>query len=162
MGTFATTTSLDTLMVDTEFDTATTSLCSQLITQAENEIRKRLAKRYDVSSAYFQTSTSTPPMVTTLCEWLTQGYMYENLSRGGKDAYSRADRFLKKAMDNIDDIVDYKANLQDSSGSVITEATESLPMYSTSDDYHDTFGEDDPLNWNVDSDKLSDIADERD
>ena len=162
MSTFCTTTSLDILMVDTEFDTATTALASSLIIDAENEIRKRLSKRYDVSSASFQTSTSIPPMVTTLCECLSLGYMYENLSRDGKDAYARSDRFLKKAFDNMDAIVDYKANLLNSAGSSLSESTESLPMYSTTKDYHDTFAEDDALKWGVDGDKLNAISTERD
>ena len=162
MSTFATTTSLDVLMVGTTFDTATTVLCSALIIDAENEIRKRLSKRYDVSSAAFQTSTSVPPIVTTLCEWLTIGYMYENLSRGGKDAYARADRFLDKAHKNMDDILDYKANIADSTGAAISESTESLPMFSNTKDYADTFAEDSPLDWAVDGDKLDDIKDGRD
>jgi len=148
-------------MVDTTFNTATTALCSSLIIDAENEIRKRLSKRYDVSADAFQTSTSTPPMVTTLCEWLTMGYMYENLSRGGTEAFGRADRFLKKANDNIDDILNFKANILNTTGSTIAEGSESLPMYSNSDDYSSTFDEDDPLKWTVDKDKLDDISDDR-
>lgn len=162
MGTLATTTSLDTLMVDTSFDTATTSLASKCITNAENKVRERLSKRYDTSSDQFQTSTSVPPVVTTLTEWLSMGYMYENLSRGGNDAFKRADRYIQKAMDNIDDILAYKANIVDSSGDLLAESVESMPTYSNSDDYHDTFGEDDPLDWAVDSDKIDDIASERD
>ena len=40
MGKYATTTSLEVLMVGTTFDTATTSLASKLITHAENEVNK--------------------------------------------------------------------------------------------------------------------------
>lgn len=162
MGTMATTTSLDTRMVDTTFNTATTSLCTARITDAENEIRKILSKRYDVSADAFQTSTSVPPMLTTLCEWLTMGFMYEDLSRGGLDGFGRSDRYIKKAMENLNDIVDYKVNLVNTSGSLISESTESLPMFSNTKDYTDTFAEDNPTNWAVDSDKLDDIADERD
>jgi hypothetical protein len=148
-------------MVGTTFDTATTSLATECITNAENKIREILSKRYDVSSAAFQTSTSTPPVVQTLCKWLATGYMYENLSRGGKDAFTRADRYIKKAMDNMSDIVAYKANIIDSTGSVLTESTESMPMYSNTDDYSETFNEDSPLDWAVDSDKLDDISTDR-
>lgn len=162
MGTFCTTTSLETLMVDTTFDTATTSLANKCITNAENKIRERLSKRYDTSADSFQTSTSIPPVVTTLCEWLATGYMYENLSRGGKGAFNRADRYIKKAMDNMKDIIDYKANIVDSSGDLVSESTESIPLYSNTKDYYDTFDEDSPLNWSVDPDKLDDIETGRD
>jgi len=141
MGTFITTTSLEIIMVDT------------------SEI---LSKRYDVASAAFQTSTSTPPVVSTLCKWLSAGYMYENLSRGGKDAFKRADRYINKAMGNMGDIVNYKANIVDSTGSAITEGAQSIPLYSNTNEYHDTFAEDDPLCWNIDSNKLDDIEDDRD
>lgn len=161
MGTFCTTTSLETIMYDTSFNTATTALASECITNAENKIREKLSKRYDVASAAFQTSTSTPPVVQTICKWLSVGYMYEDLSRGGKDGYSRADRYIKKAMGNLDEILNYKANIVDSSGDLITESTESIPIYSNTNDYHETFNEDSPLNWSIDPDKVEDIDNER-
>lgn len=162
MGTMATTTSLQTLMVGTDFNTATTSLAVACITQAENEIRKVLSKRYDVTSDYFQTTTSIPPMVTTLCEWLAVGYMHENLSRGGKESYVRADRYIEKAMENMKMILDYKSNLLDSAGSLIAEASGSFKIRSGTKDYAETFGEDDDLNWKISGDKLEDLSDDRD
>lgn len=114
MGTFCTTTSLDTIMVGTTFDTATTSLATECIANAENKIREILAKRYDVSSAEFQTSTSTPPVVQTICKWLSVGYMYEDLSRGSPQGFQRADRYIQKAMDNLQMIIGYEADIVDS------------------------------------------------
>jgi len=88
--------------------------------------------------------------------------MYENLSRGGVEAFDRADRFLKKAIDNMDEIIGYKANLSDTLGAAISEGSESLPMHSNTKDYDDTFAEDDPLSWNVDPSKIDDISSDRD
>ena len=161
MGTFCTTTTLDILMVDTTFDSTTTQLADECISNAENEIRKRLSERYDTSADAFQTSSSTPPMVSTLCKWLSQGYMYDNLSRGGKDAFARADRFIKRAMDNMTEVLDYRSNIQDTSGSDLADASTAFQTLSNTKDYHDTFGEDNPLDWSVDSDKLDDLEDER-
>lgn len=162
MGTFATTTSLDTLMVDTNFDTATTSLADLCITQAENKIREKMSERYDTSADAWQTSTSIPPVATTWCEWLSMGYMYENLSRGGGKAFQRADRFIEKAMDNMKDVVNYEANVVDSSGEPINDKSDAFQVLSNTDDYHETFNEDDPLHWSQDPDKLDDIATDRD
>lgn len=162
MGTFCTTTSLQTLMPGTNFDSATTSLATECISQAEDKIREVLSARYDMSSAYFQTSTSIPPIVQTWAKWLSMGYMYEFLARGGKEAYVRSDRSIKRAMDNMEKVVSYKANILDSSGSMIPEGSNSYSMTATTSDYTETFGEDDPLNWKVDPDKLDDIADDRD
>lgn len=161
MGTFCTTTTIDILMPGTTFDTATTSLATECITQAESKIREVMSPRYDITSDYFQTSTSTPPVVQTWCKWLTTGYMHEHLARGGKESYQRSDRPIKRAMENMKMVAEYKANLVDSTGSLIPEGSSSFAMTSSTKDYHDTFAEDDPVNWTVDPDKLDDISDER-
>lgn len=161
MGTFCTTTSLAIIMVDTTFDTATTSLADESILNAENKVREILSKRYDVSSAEFQTSTSTPPVVSTITKWLAAGYMYENLSRGGKDAFKRADRYINKAMHNLEQIVDGKSNVVDSTGSALVEDTSAYQVLSSTVDYHDTFDEGTSLNWGPDGDKLDDIKDSK-
>jgi len=156
MGIYATTTSLETYWGGASFS-GLTAQSSLLITQAENEVNKYLAKRYDI--APFQ--TTVPPMVQTLTEWLSLGYLYENTARGSENTYQRADRYIKKAMDNLMDIADHKADLVSSSGEVIAEAALGLQILSTSTDYHSTFNEDDPLNWSVDQDKVDDIVTER-
>lgn len=161
MGTYATTTSLQTLMVGTNFDTATTSLANKLITHAENEINKYLSKRYDVGS--FNTSTSVPPLVTSICETLSEGYMHQRMSRGGKDAHKRGKELIDQAIDNLKLIADYKLDLVDSSGTVLDDMSQTAyRVLSNTTDYANTFNEDDPLNWAVDEDKLEDIDGERD
>ena len=160
MGLYATTTSLQTLMVGTSFDTATTSLATKMITHAENEINKYLSKRYDVGS--WNTSTSVPPLVTSLCETLAEGYIYKRLSRGGKDAMARANDLIKQAQDNLMLIMEYKADLIDSNGDVIQDFSQtSYRVLSNSDQYFNTFNEDDELRWQVDPDKLDAIDGER-
>ncbi len=86
MGKYSTSTSYSLIMMGTTFDTATTLLCAECITWADNEIEKHLSKRYDVSAF---TATSAPPMLNTISKWLTQGYMYQQMSRGGEDAMTR-------------------------------------------------------------------------
>lgn len=156
-----TTTAMSTRMVGTVFDTATTALATQCLTDAQNEINKRLTKRYDLDASPFLTTTSYPPQYTTMIEMLAIGYMYENLSRGGKDAYSRADRYIDKVMDNIDDLLEGAAQLVDSSGAAITESDNEWQVQTT-EDYAKTFNEDDPDSWEVSQDKLDAIESERD
>lgn len=161
MGTYATTTSLEVLMVGTTFDTATTSLCTKLITHSENEINKYLSKRYDISS--FNTSTSIPPLVTSLCETLAEGYMYQRMARGGKESISRGKELIKQAIDNLQLIADYKLDLVNSSGSVISDLSQTAyRVLSNTTNYANTFNEDDELNWKVSQNKLDDISTERD
>lgn len=158
MGTYATTSSLAIIMIGTSFDSATTSLCTKMITHAENEINKYISKRYDISA--FSTSTSAPPILTSLCETLTEGYMYQRMNRG--DASGRGKELIDQAIENLKLIADYKLDLVNSSGSVIDGlSTGGYQILSTSDGYSTTFNEDDELNWEVSPDKLDDISSER-
>jgi len=160
---YCTTTSLDILMVGTVFTTTVNALANIVIPQAESEINKYLSKRYDLSSDYFATITSSiPPLVITLCERLSQGYMYQQLGRGGKEAMARGVLFIKPVLDNLELIRDYKVDLVDTAGSVLPDfENTAYKVLTNTDDYSETFQEDDPLKWKIDSDKLDDIANDR-
>lgn len=161
MGTYCTTTSLETLMVGTTFDSLTTALASKCVDFAESEANKYLGKRYNIAS--WDSAGSTPPMVRTLCEWLGMGYTYISMDRGKDRVDKRGEKFIELAKENLKDIAEYKADLFDTSGSLVTDiSTTSIRILSNTDSYTNTFDEDNPLNWAVDSDKLDDIDDERD
>lgn len=150
-------------MVGSTFDAATTSLATKLITHAENEVNKYLSKRYDITSSPFDTSTSIPPIVTSLTETLAEGYMYQRMSRGGKESMARGEALIKQAIDNLKLIADYKLDIIGSSGSVIADMSNTAyRVLDNTDGYSTTFNEDSELNWEVDQDKLDDIASERD
>lgn len=159
MGTFATTTSLQTLLPGVSFDTATSSLCSICITWSENFIRTSLARRYDMSASPFNTSSSIPLHLTSITEKMSMGYYFKNASRGSKESIERGEALLKEAKDEIMAIVKNETDLLDNSYSVISNRSREI-LASTSS-YHTTFNEDDPIHWGVDSDKISDIDDER-
>jgi hypothetical protein len=158
---FSSATSLSVKMVGTIFDSATTSLATACITDADNEIKKRLAKRYDFSAAPFLTTTTYPPMIITLSETLAIGYMYENMARGSKEGYIRADRYIKKVMDNLNELNEGKAQLVDTTGVPVDEIDGEWQIQVT-EPYSHTFNEDEPTEWGVSSDKLDDIESERD
>jgi phage gp36-like protein len=163
MGVFLdTATSISPYMVGTRFDTATTALAVQCLSDAENEIKKWLAKRYDLSSATFQTSTSAPPVLRSLATRLTVGYMYENMSRGSKEGHARADRYIDSVLDNLKALQDGTVGLVDTTGSAIPESTSEWTIYENVSGYTPTFLEDDPKDWKVSQTKLDDIGDERD
>lgn len=150
-------------MVGTTFDAATTSLATKLITHAENEINKYISKRYDVSVSPFNTSTSIPPIITSIAETLSEGYMYQRMSRGGKESMERGSVLIKQALDNLKLIADYKLDIVDSSGDVITDMSNtSYRCLSNTDSYSTTFDEDSELDWKVDQEKLDAIESERD
>jgi hypothetical protein len=154
---------LQTIMVGTSLsaDTATSDVLQACIDDAEAKVREMLSKRYDVSASYFQTTTSVAPALVPITRWLAAGYAYMHFSRGGKDAFKRSEAYEKKAMDNLKLLMDRSVDLVDSSGAVIAERTDAFQVLSNTDDYTETFAEDDPLHWGVDSDKLDDIEDAR-
>lgn len=149
-------------MVGTSFDTATTTLATKCITHAENEINKWLSKRYNIAS-FNDTSTSVPPLITSLAETLAEGYIYQRSSRGAKEWMTRGKELITQATDNLKLISEYQLDLVDSNGTVIGDfSNTAYRVLSNTIDYSNTFDEDNELNWAVDSDKLSDIADGRD
>jgi hypothetical protein len=165
MGVFvATTTAISSRMIGTDFTDSLTVACfNDAATQVDDDIRGKLSKRYDISAAYFQTSTSAPPMLQAIGKTLCIGYMYESLSRSGKEAMSRSEKLIKRAMSALDDIANRKVHLLDSTGSLITVSSSSHPgVKDATGDYSTTFNEDHPLNWAVDLDKLDAIDSERD
>ena len=161
MGLYCSTTSLATIMIGTTFDSITTALAAKLITHAENEVNKYLSKRYDISA--FNTSTSIPPLVTSLTETLAEAYMQRRMSRGGKEILAYAKDLIKDTTDNLKLIADYKLDLVNTAGSVIADMSQTAyRVLSSTSGYTPTFDEDDELNWSPDESKLSDIANERD
>lgn len=161
MGTYATTTSLQTVLIGITFDTATTSLASQCISWAESEVNKYLIKRYDITT-FLATSTAVPPLVRTWTEWMAEGYFWQRNSRGSKESLTRGSELLKYARENLKDVAEYKGHLFNTTGSLISDkSTTAYRVKSTTQDYSDTFDETDSLNWAISADKESDIADER-
>lgn len=156
MGLYATTTSFTTYLVGSNLDTATTSLISSCITIAENEVNKYVSERYDVS--LWTASSDVPPLVRSWTEMYALGQYYQLSSRGSKESMARGREFKKDVLDNLKEIKDYKCNLVDTAGADIAEKTnDKYQIKSTSTDYTSTFDEGDPLKWQIDPDKLTDI-----
>jgi hypothetical protein len=143
------------------FDTATLALASACIYDADNEIRKRLSKTYDFTAAPFLTTTTYPPMIVSLCETLALGYLYENMARGGKESYARADRYIKRAFENLNMLANGEAQLMSAAGVLVEESDGNWGIQVT-EAYSNTFNEDDPHTWSVSSTKLDDIETSRD
>ena len=160
---YATTSSLDTRMVGLTFDTATTALAAEMIVDAENEVNKYLARRYDLSSSYFATTTAIPPIVRSLTTRLAEAYMWKSGSRGGKESITRGEALEKSVMKNLEDIAAYKGELTDTLGSIIPDKSNTAyRVLSNTQGYTPTFNEDKAESWRVDQDKLEDIRNERD
>jgi hypothetical protein len=85
------------------------------------------------------------------------------MSRGSKEGLARAKSYIDDVISNLKLISEYKGNITDTSGSNIPDSADSgYAAESTTQDYENTFNEDDQLNWRVDPNKLDDIDSERD
>lgn len=150
-------------MIGVTFNTATTSLAGECITWAEDEIRKYLSRRYDMSSDAFQTSTSTPPLVKSWATRLACGYTEIQMARGGKEAIAVGESKVKAVLDNLQMVADGELSVADSTGSLLTESDNSaFKVQSTTSGYKETFDVDDSKDWAIDTDRLEDIKGDRD
>lgn len=163
MGTFATYTTLDTLIPGIGINTTTAqSLGSRCIDWAEGFVKAKLARRYDVSA--WSTFAATPPQVKYITEQIATGHFFQQISRGAPESLTRGQNLIDKGSDQLMMIAKNECDLVNTAGSFVTERTTSAreDVICSSSAYHTTFDEDNPLNWEVDSSKLSDIASGRD
>lgn len=159
MGNYATTTTLDTLAVGTTFDTATTAVASTCIDWAENRINNALSKLYDVSDLI----ATPPPQVISMSERMGLGFFYQQMSRGSKESLTRGKALIDMVEAELKSILEGNTDLVNTSGSLVPESnTNQLGVLDNTSTYTNTFAEDDPLNWAVDTDKLDDIKSNRD
>lgn len=157
MGTYTTATSLYPILVGTSEDTATTALLGSCITWAENEVNKKLAKRYDVSAW----AASVPPQVASLTEQLALGWFVMHNGRGSKESLARAGMIFKQPRENLDELAQGIGAIVDAGGTQITPAI-GTGILSNTDEYTPIFGLDKPTSWKVDPDQLDDIQSDRD
>lgn len=152
---YCTTTAMQTLLpAATSFNTALASKC---ITFSEQMINTKLGKRYDISTW----ATVTPPIIIELCECIATAKYEQRIGRGSKDTSARTERDLEHCKEILDQLAANKLQIHDTAGSVIASANHPGVKTNT-DDYYPTFAEDNPLNWDIDEDKLEDIGDDRD
>lgn len=172
---YATTTSLEQTMIGVTFDSATTALASKMISRSEARINQGLSQRYDLTSQYFQTYTSVPPMVREMTETLAEGYMWKALSRGAKESILRGQQMISEILgkDTMNKrlgengylylIANYQANLLDTAGAVIPDKTKTpFRIQSSTSNYTDTFDEGNEMQWKVSKTKRDDISDSKD
>ena len=140
--------------------TDTTARITAYITQAENIVNGKVVRRYDISAF---TSTSCPPMLQTIAKDICCYYVMRALFAGDNQNASEWAEKFKDQIGMLDEVRDGKIDLFNSAGVMLAErSTDNLSMVdSNTKDYSPSFGEDSPLNWKVDGDKLDDISNGR-
>ena len=126
------------------------------ITRAENIINHYLSKRYTVPF------TTVPPLIETLTIDIAAYFIMRSLvTKDSQNKNDWVDDLLKTAKEELKDLADGKRNLLDSSGTPIAQL-EVNDISSNRQGYTPVFDMDAVENQNVDSDLLTDIANERD
>lgn len=159
MGAYATTTSFTVLLPNflkgnSASDTAGVAMLSAHISRAENKVNAYLSTRYALPF------TSVPPLIRDLSEDIACYYAIRgSYTQDGQRDNKYLDDF-KEAISTLEEIRDGKTHL------VLTDGTAVNPMasnryLSSTKDYAPTFNLDTTTAWKTDSDRLSDIEDER-
>ena len=96
---------------------------------------------------------------------LAAGYCWQDKARAGagKEAMARGKALIDSVMADLKELREFKLDLVDTNGSLIADMSDtSYRVLSNTKDYTPTFNVDDPLDWRQDTDRLTDIANERD
>lgn len=154
---------LEVLMTGVDFS-GYTGLSSAVISRAEARLNSVLARRYDMSQAYFQTTTATPPQVREWATQLASGYAWKEISRGGagKECLARGNSIIKDVMDDLALLSKGELEILDTSGALVAEMSVGVgQVLCNTSTYFTTFDEGRETGWRVDPDKLDDLADQK-
>ena len=134
--------------------TATAALIAKSISRADSLIDSSCARRYSVPFG------TTPPLIGSISEDLTCYFTYRSLYT--QDNSNRTEYF-EELRDNclkwLDEIVERKRDLVDSSGNVISEKTVANTTFIDSShyDYQPFFDIDEPTDWKFADDLKSSV-----
>jgi hypothetical protein len=135
------------------------------ISRAEARLNSAMARRYDLTTSYFQTSTSIPPQVREWATILAAGLDLQDRARAGagKEMLARGRGLVKDVMADLKCLTDYTLDLVATNGSVIPDMSDTAyRVLCNTTNYTPTFDEGDELSWQVDPDKLEDISTAKD
>ena len=137
----------------------TLALVDQHIARADNVINGKIAIRYNVANF----TSTVPPLVKTISEDITSYFTYRSLfSSDNQNLNEWTDKY-KESIQMLDDIRNGDMDLIDENGNIIgeKETSDVDKIESTTQDYQPFFDEDEPIEWAVDGDKLTNIKDNR-
>lgn len=81
--------------------------------------------------------------------------------RAGRFKFEDAASIYSMTIQTISMLRKGELNMVDSGGNVLEVGEKTMGIYSSTESYHSAFGIDDPINWRIDSDYMSDVQDSR-
>lgn len=160
MGLYATTTSIPNLLPQflkgnsTGSDAGGAAAFSAHIDRAEAVVNSKLTNRFALPF------TTVPPLVRSMAEDIACFYaLRAAIAQDGQVDNKQIERF-SPAFDTLDQVAAGKMGLALTDGSAVS-ANSTSRIRSSTLDYAPTFNLDDPKDWAIDEDRLSDIGDAR-
>ena len=139
-------------------DSATMDALNAHIRRADDVINGKLARRYSIPF----TTTTVPPLVRTIAEDLTSGFLFRSLfTRDSQNKNTWTEDLMKKAYEVLDQIAAYEVDLVDTAGSLLAERDVANRIDSSSENYYSIFDVDTDTSWDIDPDRLQDISDRK-
>ena len=132
--------------------TNTVAVVNSHITRAETIINGKISSRYFVST--FQTSTTLPPLLTTLTEDIAGYYTIRSFFSADNQNVNEWGEKFQEAMELLEDIRDGKMDLVGPDLNIISGTSTTMTVESSTQDFSPTFSEDDILQSEVDQDKF--------
>lgn len=166
MPTYATTSSLVTHMIGADLaSTLATSRASECLDRAEARIDGVLARRYDLSQSYFQTTTATPPLLNQWTIMMGAGFLWQELARAGagKESMARGKGLIECVNEDLELLREHKIELVNLAGVVIPDMSNgSGRVLCNTSVYSPTFNEGSELGWKTSRTKRQAIIDDQD
>lgn len=139
-------------------DSATADALNAHIRRADDIINGKLARRYATPF----TTTTIPPLVRTIAEDLTSGFLFRSLyTRDSQNTNAWTEDLMKKAFELLDQIANYEIDITDTAGSLIAEINTGSRLDSSTENYAPVFDIDSETSHLIDADRLTDIDNRR-
>ena len=139
-------------------DSATVDALNAHIRRVDDLINGKLARRYSVPF----TTTTVPPLVRTIAEDLTAGFLFRSLfTRDSQNRNDWTEDLMKRSYETLDQIAAYEVDLVDTAGSLLSERDVANRIDSSSENYYPIFDVDTETSWAIDPDRAQDISDRK-
>ena len=154
---YSTNTSIYTMLPGLNTSAANTAIINQYITRVAGKIDNYVLNLYNPSG--WTTAASTPPGIIQISDALVAMWSMRSLyTRDGLNINDWVADLGEQALKDLEKIANGEISLADNSSKRVSINTQ---VESSTEDYMPIFNLDESENWEIDSDQLDDIADDR-
>ena len=154
---FSTSTSIYQILIGIQDNAANDALIEKMMDNVGGKVAMYCGGRYTVSD--WTTEALTPQAITQISDALISMHVMRSLfTQDAQNQNKWVTELGEQALKDLAAISKGEVFLTDNDGARLSNANQ---IKSTTESYHNTFDEGNPLSWIEDSDKLDDLADEK-